>query len=225
MIRRWFTEHPEWNVGLVTGAVGKIVVVDADSLEALAWAVKNLPATPMQVVTRKGKHLYFAHPGIDIRNGVKLRGMPLDVRGDGGYVAAPDTVHWTGHVYRWLEEPTKEMLQALPVANPAWFAEERKFKPSTIAVDAVEKRIRVVPYRRCSTPIDLIRQSKGRTAVTNCFAIAKLLAAEPAGFGLTVSEAMPIIVAYNARAVPPFSDKEIEHKIASVLAKVQKTVS
>lgn len=46
-------------------------------------------------------HLYFAHPGGTIRNSASALGPGLDVRGDGGYVIAPPSVHPSGAAYRW----------------------------------------------------------------------------------------------------------------------------
>ena len=49
-----------------------------------------------------GWHLYFAHPGGQIRNsaGTAL-GPGFDVRGDGGYVIAPPSRHVSGGTYQW----------------------------------------------------------------------------------------------------------------------------
>src|ERR1035438_28621 len=37
-----------YNFGIVTGSISDIVVIDADSNEALAWCKENLPSTPMR---------------------------------------------------------------------------------------------------------------------------------------------------------------------------------
>jgi hypothetical protein len=116
---RWFVRGG-LNRGIVTGAVSGLVVVDADSRGALAYATAKLPPTPMQSLTRCGAHLFFRHPGVRVRNGVKLKGMPLDVRGDGGYVVAPGSVHPSGFVYRKLGDWYR--VRELPVFDPAWLA-------------------------------------------------------------------------------------------------------
>lgn len=222
-VETWFAEHPEWNVGLVTGAAGRIVVVDADSPQAVDFVTATLPATPMQVVTAKGRHFYFRHPGTPIRNGVRLHAMPLDVRGDGGYVVAPDSEHWTGHVYRPAEEFSAAMLAELPPFDPAWLAEDGPRAQRSIDVDSVESRIRLI--RRAVLYVDKCEPAvSGNAGHNKMFAtVCKLLDAPPRGFGLNVAEATPILTAFNLRCQPPFSDRELEHKITSVLARLQKS--
>jgi hypothetical protein len=44
------------------------------------------------------------------------------------------------------------------------------------------------------------------------FYVAKILIH---GFGLTETEAFPFIKEYSARCAPPWSDKELKHKLAS----------
>ena len=46
-------------VALVTGAINGIVVIDCESLKAGQWCIENLAPTPLQVLTRRGVHLYY----------------------------------------------------------------------------------------------------------------------------------------------------------------------
>jgi len=84
------------NVGIVTGAVSGIVVLDLDSDDAIAEARRRgLPSSTILLKTARGEHWYFRHPGGTIRNGTKI--FPsADVRGDGGYVVAAGSIHETG---------------------------------------------------------------------------------------------------------------------------------
>jgi hypothetical protein len=89
-------------VGIICGAISGIVVVDIDGPEGEeAIAGFDLPETPT-AVTGRGRHLYFAHPGDDVpnRSGVLPK---VDVRGDGGYVVSPPSVHASGHIYAWAQ--------------------------------------------------------------------------------------------------------------------------
>jgi putative DNA primase/helicase len=57
------------------------------------------------VKTSRGAHLYFTWPeGAVIRNSAGKIAAGLDIRGDGGYVIVPPSVHPTGEPYRWLGE-------------------------------------------------------------------------------------------------------------------------
>jgi len=96
-ITRWWTDTPDANIGIATGAVSGLVVLDVDgedgeaSLAALEREHGPLPATPT-VLTGKGRHLYFTYPGVPVPNRVRVA-PGLDVRGDGGYVVAPPSTH------------------------------------------------------------------------------------------------------------------------------------
>ncbi len=97
IITRWWADTPDANIGIATGAVSGIIVLDVDgedgeaSLAALEREHGSLPETPT-ALTGKGRHLYFAHPGVPVPN--RTRVAPgLDVRGDGGYVVAPPSTH------------------------------------------------------------------------------------------------------------------------------------
>lgn len=96
------------NLGAVTGAISSIVVADADSRGAWDALVRACGgALPPTVIanTAKGRHVWFAHPGGEIRNSVRLAGVPLDVRGDGGYVVCPPSIHPSGVPYTWGRSP------------------------------------------------------------------------------------------------------------------------
>ena len=128
LLRRWFQE--ERPAGIVTGEVSGLVAVDCDSPEALAWAEANLPATPLQTLTSekapgfRGRHLFYRWPGAPVPNAVKLQTgegtLALDIRGDGGQVLAPGSVHPSGARYEALGVWDADTLASLPVFNPAW---------------------------------------------------------------------------------------------------------
>lgn len=93
------------NVCIVTGAPSDIVVLDVDSPEAQEFVDElDLPITPT-VQTARGRHYYFRRPAFEIRNGVRIGGVKLDIRGDGGYVIAPGSIHPDGPIYEWLVSP------------------------------------------------------------------------------------------------------------------------
>jgi len=116
-IRGWFDTWGEINLGLVTGEVSGFIVIDIDSVEAKEGLKKHAGDYDLETVPRsrtgKGWQLFFKHPGKPIQNRTGV--IPgLDVRGDGGYVVAPPSVHPSGKVYRW-EVPINCELPKLPV--------------------------------------------------------------------------------------------------------------
>lgn len=104
-VRAWFTDHPDANIAIVTGEISGLVVIDCDGPEAdaaLGELIGHCPSTPTSG-TGRGRHRFFAHPGVKVRNAVKLL-EKVDVRGDGGYVVAAPSVHGCGKQYAWSDE-------------------------------------------------------------------------------------------------------------------------
>lgn len=103
----WFIGEPR-NIGIVTGAISKIVVVDIEDSRSQMWACQHLPPTDVRVRTGGGgEHWYYKHPGCPVRNKVRVKtgdpGIKIDIRADGGYVLAPGSIHpVTGRRYEKL---------------------------------------------------------------------------------------------------------------------------
>jgi hypothetical protein len=106
-IRQWWDRWPGANVGVRTGAVSGLVVLDIDpdhgGVETLGRVLRihgEFPACRTVRTGSGGHHLYFMHPGGIVRNDAGRRlGPGLDVRGDGGYVIAPPSRHACGGGY------------------------------------------------------------------------------------------------------------------------------
>lgn len=115
LIDQWWTTNPDDGVGIATGPASGIFVLDVDitdnkrgddTLEDLELTYGTLPPTVECITGSGGRHIYFAYPpGVEIRNdaGRKL-GPGLDIRGTGGQVLAPPTIHPNGHPYTWETE-------------------------------------------------------------------------------------------------------------------------
>jgi hypothetical protein len=123
-IERWWERSPGSNIGIRTGAASGLVVLDVDpahggsrSIKSLIDRYGDLAAVPRVRTGSGGWHLFFAHPRVPIRNSAGRLGPGLDVRGDGGYVIAPPSVHATGGRYRWEVDAA-----ALP-QTPDWVVE------------------------------------------------------------------------------------------------------
>ena len=93
-IKEWWTANPDANIGIATGKVSNLVVVDVDgeegkkSLAELVAKYGKLPRTP-KVKTGKGVHYYLRPRDNTVHNSVGRLGKGIDIRGDGGYVVAP----------------------------------------------------------------------------------------------------------------------------------------
>ena len=102
----WFKRFPVNKLAMVTGFPGpegrRIWVLDADGPQAVQWAERYAPKTPIQAVTRNGRHYYYLIPeGAEIRNAVNVvGGLGGNIRGVGGYGVIPPSPHSAGR-YEW----------------------------------------------------------------------------------------------------------------------------
>jgi hypothetical protein len=109
----WFSGEP-MNLAIVTGGISGVVVVDADDPAALHWCVHyhRLPYTPWQTATSRGYHLFYRHPFVRVANRARLKTpagpLAIDVRGDGGYVIAPGSVHASGAFYEFAGDWSRD---------------------------------------------------------------------------------------------------------------------
>lgn len=117
-IKEWWAEHPDSNVGLLTG--GPLQVIDIDSsLGEQNLAEHWAPPETLEVVTSKGRHLYFVTPdGFHAGNtqggkGDRTLGKGIDTRGDGGYVVTAPSRHASGASYELVEREPAELPKAV----------------------------------------------------------------------------------------------------------------
>ena len=125
VIERWWSARPNANIGLRTGSVSGLLVLDVDgpvgqaTLHSLIAHHGRFHAVWVRTARAGGGwHAYFAHPGRDVPSSSERLGPKLDTRGDGGYVAAPPSLHANGQRYRWLAALPRELPPA-----PAWMLE------------------------------------------------------------------------------------------------------
>src|ERR687898_227618 len=101
-------------VGIVTGPVSGVLVLDVDGPEGEAELKKHgHPATPTARTARGGLHLYFRHPEQHVRTGIRVA-PGLDVKASGGYVVAPPSVGPNGRRYEWIISPEETELADPP---------------------------------------------------------------------------------------------------------------
>ena len=122
-ITGWWGQISNLNIGLATGKPSGLFVVDVDddtgrrSLAGLEAKHGKLPPT-ISAITGRGEHLYFKLGKHDVRNSAGLLGPGLDVRGTGGYVLLPPSIHPSGRAYAWSVDSTDDYAAA-----PDWLYE------------------------------------------------------------------------------------------------------
>jgi len=125
IIKDWSSKYPDCNWGIVTGKKSKIFVVDIDAKNGgiESWAAlladHQIPDTPVVITGGGGLHYYFVYPSRKtIRNSASKIGKGIDIRGDGGQVVIPPSIHPSGKAYEW--EKNKSILEIPIAVAPKW---------------------------------------------------------------------------------------------------------
>ena len=108
----WFSNKLESNYWLMCGHISGIRVLDVDNAEAEHFwrevvGIGALMDATVCVKTANGHHYYFAVEHDNVASGwaVHDENLSFDVRGDGGGVVAPPSIHETGVAYEWVRPP------------------------------------------------------------------------------------------------------------------------
>jgi hypothetical protein len=147
-VSAWWTATPDANIGIATGQKSGLVVIDLDGEHAEdaygllvaehgppggGWQHRRRrgtltrvhldgvgPTDGATVRTGSGWHLYLAvtTDRLTVRNSASKLAPGIDIRGDGGYVIAPPSVHPSGRRYVWRDPVPPD--GGLPVLAPAW---------------------------------------------------------------------------------------------------------
>jgi len=203
--RGWFLAWPDAGIGVVTGAISGIVVIDVDvrhggdvSLEGLEREHGRVPMTVECRTGGGGRHLYFAHPGGLIRNMVGLS-AGVDLRGDGGYVVAPPSMHSSGVRYEWVEgrSPESRMIAPLPDWLLRW------------TVDARPRRGHPLAYWRRLVSDGVPAGERNNTIAS--------LAGRLLRHSVDSTVVMELLLCWNrVRCCPPLADEEVVAVVASI---------
>jgi len=204
-VRTWFSDWPEAGIGIVTGAVSGLVVLDVDfrhggdaSLKRLEQEHDRLPATVECYSGGGGRHLYFAHPGGLVRNKVGLA-PGVDLRGDGGYVVAPPSLHASGQRYAWVENRTPDLTPLAPL--PDWVLRRTVEEPG--------RRGHPIAYWR-----RLVREGVREGERNNAIAS---LAGHLLRHGVDAAMVMEVLLCWNrVRCRPPLMDDEVVSVVESI---------
>jgi archaellum biogenesis ATPase FlaH len=189
-LHRWFGNGA--NVAVCTGLDSGLFVLDIDGGEGERWLSEKgfvIPEGP-QVLTARGKHCYFKYPeGMTIRNSVKIA-PDIDIRGQGGCVAAPPSVHPSGHIYAWARG-----TEDLPLPPcPQWLLD--------LIATRGEQATQTAPQPRADLPI----LCEGRRN-DGMYSLACSLRAK----GLTEGAILAALSEENRlRCDPPLPEKEID---------------
>lgn len=123
-IRGWWKRWPNANIGIDCGKSG-LLVLDADTYKETFIGGDLLTRSDEETVTvltgGGGVHLWYRRPE-DKEWGNAKKGLPagIDIRGAGGYVIAPPSLHGSGRRYAFEAGYALHEGDLLPV--PGWLA-------------------------------------------------------------------------------------------------------
>lgn len=197
-IQEWWSQWPDANVGIVTGAKSGLVVIDIDprhggddSLADLERTYGPFPKT-VQALTGGGvQHYFFQHPGGSIKSRPIAEG--IDVKADGGYVVVPPSDHLSGRTYEWeaSSHPDDTPLAQLPPWLLVILTKSHAEKSET-------------------PPLAMIPEGARNTTLTS-------LAGTMRRKGMTPEAIEAALVQENAqRCHPPLSEQEVKSIAASI---------
>ena len=183
-VTSWWERFPSANIALVTGRISGVVVIDVDG-----ETVEQFVPTPMVSSSPGHCHYYYAHPGGVVPCSALVVAPNVDVRGDGGVVILPPSLHYNrqGRLdgrYAWLVGPKNADFAPLP----AWILERVKAHPPMS---------------------ELVRgAARGARNVTTTAVVGSLLARYPPQEWEGIC--WPLIVGFNAHNNwPPLNEKEL----------------
>lgn len=137
-VRTWWKQWPDANIGIVTGTISNLAVIDIDTdegKEAILDYVPDSLLTPTVQTPKGGQHLYFRCPDDKLTNNARM--IPgCDLRANGGYVVAPPSVNGTGKQYKWIVD-LKTSIASLPDAYLKHIKNNSIYSSKGIVTDAV----------------------------------------------------------------------------------------
>jgi hypothetical protein len=212
VIAEWWGYNPRYNIGIATGAISDVFVTDIDNkddvngeaeLRKLEAAHGPLPATVEIITGGNGRQLYYKYPGARVRNSVGAIAPGIDIRGDGGFVVAPPSIHPNGRRYAWSIDSANVVATA-----PQWLIDAvtapASGNSSSVALPASEWRDILQSQIADGTRNHTITRITGHLLVRRIDPIVTLA----------------IVQSLNlTHCVPPLPAEEVEAIVASICAR------
>lgn len=194
---KWFEEYSDANIGVVTGRISNIVVVDIDPRHGGSTKEFSRIITVKTKTGGNGEHFYFLYEG-GIQNHAGIR-PGIDIRGEGGFVVVPPSIHASGKQYEWLMSPhANTPIIPLPLFVKEWI-----------------KNLRSNSEGRWNPEL-LKGVEEGRRNESAASVIGKLLAHYPKS---DWEDAWELILGWNMRNKPPMDLSELRTTFNSVASR------
>jgi hypothetical protein len=209
-IEKWWTKWPAANLGVRTG--GSVIVLDIDGEAGAASIAGKVIQPTWMAKTGRGRHVWFRHPGGRVANFAhRLPG--LDLRGDGGYVVVPPSVHVSGVGYVWLASPWDIELAEAPGWLLELIASSLAPKPSSSTLP----RHQSYPTPDTATP-DWAALLQG-VPEGQRHDVAVRAAGHYLGIGIDPEEVEAMLLDFAARCQPPHDPQDVKRIVRDLAAK------
>jgi len=174
------------NIALVCGDISGVYVVDSDFYKT----GKELEITsPLVSITpRGGKHFYYKYN--EPLNSAKNIEKAIDLKSQGGYVLLPPS-KINGKIYRWIQEPTIQLINSLPTLE----------KPILSDIVDVNKSYKKLDLSKIIGTSEGARDDSLHKAT--CSILNTMPEAEWEKIGL------PLIFQFNQSFIPPLSEHDV----------------
>ena len=109
-IFNWYNKFNDVNIGIVTGNISNLAVLDLDEPSILPELIEILPEInkTTQVKTKRGYHYYFSLGNNQVKSTNNLFNKKIELKSNGRYVVAPDSLV-NDHKYNF-DRPLSEIL-------------------------------------------------------------------------------------------------------------------
>ena len=212
-LREFWERHPDSNVGIVTGSISGITVIDIDGEEGLksmaeaGFPLDEMPVTASVNTGGGGIHLVYRYPErVDVKTKAGI--LPkVDIRSDGGFIVAPPSVHVSGGTYEWISGRSLEDMDPtdFDFGLLVGYESGKESKPK-------------VGEKWYEVYLKGVGEGKRNDA-------AAKLAGRYFSMGMTQSEVMLLLKAWNTNNTPPMSHKEIATVVESIKSREYEVAS
>jgi hypothetical protein len=129
-LKLWFDNNYGYNIGIVTGRVSGLAVIDCDTEAAIDYIFKHGLDQAPTVETSKGRHYYFKSSGVKSEKYTDGN-IKIDLKAEGGYVVAPPSIHETGKLYQWMPGKDVDTLPLPEFSKVPWADKKSNKKDET----------------------------------------------------------------------------------------------
>lgn len=195
-VENWFHQKEVTGIGIVVGSISGIAVLDTEAGADLSKII--IPKTPTVKTGGGGFHYYFKYPKVGIGNHIRFADL-MDIKGEGGIVVAPPSLHLSGNSYEWITN-----LNETPLANiPDWLEKDlEKKNVSGSDKNWLEKLQGVTEGSRNTSAVSVIGKFLKHFPMSEWESIA-----------------WPALIGWNSQNFPPLPKEELRSTFNSISQK------